>query len=167
MSRKTTITSIFRNYISEILNFLESLHSGNRLRHLSLLSEKFVPFCTFLKIQIWVPFCQGFPPDVVAVHKCGRWKASDFRLFEVTLRDDIHDNMHCRIGGSGGTMCTKEAANAPEFFLHHGFTDKIWGDWQKTGPEYRNAHWKGRLNPSLLGTGYRVRDLLDLAHQPG
>ena len=111
-------------------------------------------------------FEKGNPPDVVAVHKCLRWKASEFKLFEVALRDDIHDNMHCRIGGKGGTMCSRAAANAPEFFLHHGFTDKIWADWQKTGPEYRDAYLKGRSNPYLRGTGYRANDLLDLAHQP-
>lgn len=40
----------------------------------------------------------------------------------------MHDQVHCLIGG---TMCTVEFASAPEFFLHHGFIDKIWEDWQK------------------------------------
>ena len=27
-------------------------------------------------------------------------------------------------------MCSIDSANAPEFFLHHGYVDKIWHDWQ-------------------------------------
>ena len=30
-----------------------------------------------------------------------------------------------------GQMCSNDSAAAPEFFLHHGFVDKLWGDWRK------------------------------------
>ena len=31
-------------------------------------------------------------------------------------------------------MCLVTSAEAPEFFLHHAFIDKIWSDWQETRP---------------------------------
>lgn len=39
-------------------------------------------------------------------------------------------------------MCSLSSANAPEFLLHHGFTDKLWSDWQKKGWDYKNAYFK-------------------------
>ncbi|KAJ7387500.1 hypothetical protein OS493_000830 [Desmophyllum pertusum] len=85
----------------------------------------------------------GNPPDCIAVHKSLRTLAHKFTKFESTLRDTLHNNMHCRIGGKGGTMCSKQSANAPEFLLHHAFTDKLWSDWQKKETRYKNAYFPG------------------------
>ena len=35
-------------------------------------------------------------------------------------------------------MCALNSANAPEFFIHHAFIDKIWADWQAKS----TAHFK-------------------------
>lgn len=109
----------------------------------------------------------GNPPDCIAVHKCLRILSNKFTDFEMTLRDTLHNNMHCRIGGRGGTMCSRQSANAPEFLLHHAFTDKLWSDWQKKGTRYKNAYFPGTIY--LYGVSPRLRplNLMDLSRQPG
>ena len=67
-------------------------------------------------------------------------------------------------------MCSNDSATAPEFFLHHGFVDKIWADWQKRGHTFRNAYFP--LNPSLMagslnGNRYYTTDFIDVINQPG
>lgn len=112
-------------------------------------------------------YSTGNPPDCIAVHKCLRILSNKFTDFEMTLRDTLHNNMHCRIGGRGGTMCSRQSANAPEFLLHHAFTDKLWSDWQKKGTRYKNAYFPGTIY--LYGVSPRLRplNLMDLSRQPG
>ncbi|KXJ12975.1 regulator of nonsense transcripts 3A [Exaiptasia diaphana] len=95
-----------------------------------------------------------------------KYNDRQFNDFEIAVRDTLHDNMHCRIGGRGGTMCSLSSANAPEFLLHHGFTDKLWSDWQKKGWNYKNAYFK-RVFSRMTDTGLRPDAVLDLNHQPG
>ena len=78
----------------------------------------------------------GNPPDAVAVAEVLRTNASSFNNFERDLRLNLHDNVHCRIGG---LMCSVNAATSPEFFLHHTYIDKIWHDWQATSREHLTA----------------------------
>ncbi|XP_020902888.1 uncharacterized protein LOC110241373 [Exaiptasia diaphana] len=108
----------------------------------------------------------GNPPDIVAVAEIMKYNDRQFNDFEIAVRDTLHDNMHCRIGGRGGTMCSLSSANAPEFLLHHGFTDKLWSDWQKKGWNYKNAYFK-RVFSRMTDTGLRPDAVLDLNHQPG
>ncbi|KAK3749700.1 hypothetical protein QZH41_014973, partial [Actinostola sp. cb2023] len=108
----------------------------------------------------------GNPPDIVAVAEVMKYTVNEFDQFELGLRDTLHNNMHCRIGGKGGTMCSRSSANAPEFLLHHGFTDKLWNDWQKKGPEYKHVYYRW-IGSTMLGTGLRPRSFLDLDDQPG
>ena len=108
---------------------------------------------------------RGTIPDAVAVQDLILTNdASNFGNFEDELRFLFHDNVHCRIHG---TMCSRNSATAPEFFLHHGFVDKIWWDWQRRS----NAHKFHTFFTSQLGsmpsTPYRSRDFLDLNNQPG
>ena len=63
-------------------------------------------------------------------------------------------------------MCTLDSANAPEFFLHHGFIDKIWADWQKKSKLYRDVYFTS-INETLPGTGLLPSALIDLSNQPG
>ena len=109
----------------------------------------------------------GNPPDCIAVHKCLRIFSHKFAEFESTLRDTLHNNMHCRIGGKGGTMCSKQSANAPEFILHHAFTDKLWADWQKKETRYKNAYFRGNIYLYGISPRMRPQNLLDLSKQPG
>ena len=66
-------------------------------------------------------------------------------------------------------MCTTDSASAPEFFLHHGFVDKIWADWQKRGTSFKNAYFsrsQGQMQ-LLNGHQYYRTDLIDLQNRPG
>ncbi|EDO44181.1 predicted protein [Nematostella vectensis] len=107
----------------------------------------------------------------LTVHELNRVPGNDFTKFEMVLRDTLHNNMHCRIGGRGGTMCSTSSANAPEFLLHHGFTDKLWADWQKIGDvngdrKQRDSFFESK-GYRMTAKKYSPRDLLDLSRQPG
>lgn len=43
----------------------------------------------------------------------------------------IHNGPHIAVGG---TMATARSPADPLFWLHHGFIDKIWADWQRANP---------------------------------
>ncbi|XP_028402202.1 uncharacterized protein LOC114525179 [Dendronephthya gigantea] len=103
----------------------------------------------------------GFVPDAITV-KNVITILSNFNQFEYILRNAFHNGVHCSIGG---TMCSNDSATAPEFFLHHGFVDKIWWDWQKshTCKGYDFFHDQTGKMPF---TPYRSRDFLDLKDQP-
>lgn len=105
----------------------------------------------------------GNPPDAVAVEELLRTPASQFEAFEEVLRTLFHDNVHCLIGG---TMCSVDAAAAPEFFLHHGMIDKIWADWQSRSSAHKNAHFP-TIDGNVFNTSYTPRQLIDLNSQPG
>ncbi len=107
----------------------------------------------------------GRAPDAIAVANLvsSYSNPSDFRDFEKLLRFDFHDRVHCIIDG---TMCTRDAATAPEFFLHHGFVDKIWWDWQKQSNANKfHTHFLNQAT-SMTSTPYHSRDFLDLNNQP-
>ena len=63
-------------------------------------------------------------------------------------------------------MCSFDAASAPEFFLHHGFIDKLWADWQAKSNQHKNAFFP-TVNGLMPGTNLRPRTVIDLAIQPG
>ena len=63
-------------------------------------------------------------------------------------------------------MCTVDSAEAPEFFLHHGFIDKIWADWQKQSTANKYAYFPS-INRKMQGTPYYPRDFVDILKQPG
>ena len=99
----------------------------------------------------------------MAVEEILRTPASDFIMFEVGLRINLHDTVHCLIDG---TMCSLDSAATPDFFLHHGFIDKIWADWQKRSSAHKNAFFPG-INENVTGTPYAPKQLIDLSAQPG
>lgn len=107
----------------------------------------------------------GTPPDAIAVRNLitSNSNAADFFNFEVMLRRQFHDEVHCIIDG---TMCSLDSATAPEFFLHHGFVDKIWWDWQKLSPAHKfNTYFVNQAG-LMSSTPYRSRAMLDLNNQP-
>ena len=63
-------------------------------------------------------------------------------------------------------MCSNESASAPDFFLHHGFIDKIWDDWQKQSSAHKYAYFP-TVEENMPGTGLRPTELIDLSNQPG
>lgn len=90
--------------------------------------------------------------------------ASNFERFEFVLRLEFHDLVHCVIDG---TMCSLDSAAAPEFFLHHGFVDKIWWDWQKLSKNHTFNQYFLSQTQRMPRTVHRSKDLLDLHNQPG
>ena len=64
-----------------------------------------------------------------------------------------------------GTMCSLDSANAPEFFMHHGFIDKIWNDWQQKSIVNKYAHFLN-INIKMQSSPYYPRDFIDIANQP-
>jgi hypothetical protein len=78
---------------------------------------------------------------------------------EVTL----HNRVHCQISG---TMCSVHSANAPEFFLHHSYVDKIWEDWQRKSDLHKTALYDDDLIPmtSRLNSETHLAEGLAPAH---
>jgi len=105
----------------------------------------------------------GTPPDAVAVQMVLDVHPRNFSNFEFMLRVNLHDLVHCLIDG---TMCTIDSAAAPEFFLHHGFVDKIWDDWQKKSETHKNVFFSN-LSQRMPGTPVIPSVVLDLSAQPG
>lgn len=111
-------------------------------------------------------FCNtGLPPDIIAVYITQYFQPTDdgFTRFELNLRVNLHDTVHCRVGGD---MCRMTSANAPEFFLHHAFIDKIWANWQEYSHQHMIAHFS---NLSFVMTGtrwYRPRDFINTHDLP-
>ena len=106
---------------------------------------------------------KGNPPDTVAVQEVLKTAAVNFSDFELMLRVNLHDLVHCLIDG---TMCSLDSAAAPEFFLHHGFIDKLWDDWQKKSEAHKNAFFS-TVNESMPGTQVLPREVIDISSQPG
>jgi len=103
----------------------------------------------------------GEPPEEVDVEEV--LKTDSFHNFEEILRLVLHNGVHCNING---TMCTLESASAPEFFLHHGFVDKIWDDWQKKSHKNKHAYFPS-IKKNMPGTKLKPSELIDLSKQPG
>ena len=102
-------------------------------------------------------------PTCIDVENVLCHEAGAFDTFEFQLRQWMHDTVHCEIGG---TMCSGWAAEAPEFFLHHGYIDKIWNDWQEKSPAHRNVYFSTQ-NGNMPAGGGRSRRYLDPARLPG
>jgi len=104
---------------------------------------------------------RGAPPDAVQV--AITLKEPTFKWFELMLRVNLHEGMHCFIAG---TMCSRKSAEAPEFFLHHGFIDKIWADYQSKS-RLKKFVFFSTINARMQGIPYKPRRLLDNNNLPG
>lgn len=103
-------------------------------------------------------------PDSAAVAEVLRIPHSEFDSFEIALRINLHDTVHCLIGG---TMCSFDSAAAPEFMLHHGFIDKIWADWQRRSRNHMNAHFPSVTTPMPGTNQLRTTAVLNNLRLPG
>lgn len=107
----------------------------------------------------------GNVPDCASVAMIQRSSIAEFDVWHTFISSNLHDAVHCNIGG---TMCSRDSANAPEFFFHHGFIDKLWADWQARGPEYRDLPYYSQNTNSMPGAfGYSPRTVYNLDNQPG
>eukprot|EP00118_Oscarella_pearsei_P004860 m.21480 g.21480 ORF g.21480 m.21480 type:complete len:448 (+) comp28181_c0_seq2:1933-3276(+) len=105
----------------------------------------------------------GTAPGTVEVAEVLSFSPDKFTDFNAGLTS-LHGIGHFIIGG---TMFSMEAAYAPEFFLHHGFVDKIWADWQKKSTEHKEAHFSSLTTPMTGTNGVTAKQVIDLANQPG
>ena len=114
---------------------------------------------------IFYIFCSFRTPDAVMVRRLimDNANVSNFERFQFLLRLEFNDLVHCVIDG---TMCTPDSASAPEFFLHHGFVDKIWWDWQRQGSSRMFNEYFVSQTQHMPTTMYRSYDFLDLNNQP-
>ena len=101
-------------------------------------------------------------PDCTAVQDVLDTTVANFNDFLYGLEVMLHNSVHFYIGG---TMSRSESPNAPEFFFHHGFVDKIWGDWQEKGINFKQHEYCSNTT-KMPGTIYSPRDVYDLNHQP-
>ena len=101
-------------------------------------------------------------PDCTAVQDVLDVTTANFGHFHDTLEYSLHNTVHWYIGG---TMATAESPNAPEFFFHHGFVDKIWGDWQEKGINFRQ-HAYYHNTTSMPNTIFSPKHVHDLDDQP-
>ena len=107
----------------------------------------------------------GNVPDCAAIALAHRLGVSEFSTWHDMVQLTLHDSVHCIIGG---TMCSIDAANAPEFFLHHGFIDQLWAAWQNKGPAFKNLPHFAQNPTGMPGAfGASPRDMYDLDKQPG
>lgn len=107
----------------------------------------------------------GALPDCASVAMIQRLGIAEFNTWHNFVSSNLHDAVHCNIGG---TMCSQDSANAPEFFLHHGFIDKVWADWQNKGPSFKNLpYYSQNTNAMVGGVGYSPSYVYDLNSQPG
>lgn len=107
----------------------------------------------------------GNVPDCAAVALAQRLGVTEFSAWHQIVQGNFHDSVHCIIGG---TMCTQDSANAPEFFLHHGYIDQLWAAWQSKGPGFKNLpHFAQNAMPMPGTYGATPRDVYDLDEQPG
>ena len=63
-------------------------------------------------------------------------------------------------------MCSGQSAEAPEFFLHHGFIDKTWADRQKQGATQKFAYFH-TIKQKMVAIDYYPKDLVDNDNLPG
>ncbi len=107
----------------------------------------------------------GRVPDCASIAEIQRLGVAQFNSWHPFISSNLHDSVHCRIGG---TMCSVDSANAPEFFLHHGFIDKLWEDWQNKGPAFKHLpFYANNASPMPGAYGNSPRSVYNLDNQPG
>ena len=105
----------------------------------------------------------GHFADATEVARIQRYTVNEFREWHRGIEGTLHDHGHCVING---TMCTRASSNDPIFFLHHGFIDKLWHEWQQKGPEYLHLP-RYAQNESIMIGGATLKQVYNLANQPG
>ena len=58
--------------------------------------------------------------------------------FEQQIRSEVHDYVHDIVCGH---MCSYYASSDPFFWMHHGFVDKLWDEWQKNSDRHKYAYY--------------------------
>ena len=66
---------------------------------------------------------------------------------------------------SGGQMSTDYAANAPEFFMHHGMLDSIWYRWQEKDHKCKYAYFPKNVSKVMDAHPFTTMDFIDSFNQ--
>jgi tyrosinase len=86
---------------------------------------------------------------------------SSFEGFSTAI-ESLHATVHNWVGGTMANI--KKSPKDPLFFLHHGFIDKVWHDWQVANPNAiyptNNVH-----EPYESSTVSDVLDISDLDYR--
>ncbi|KAI8055759.1 hypothetical protein BDF22DRAFT_741045 [Syncephalis plumigaleata] len=100
--------------------------------------------------------------------------STNYDKFRRMLEAKPHAQVHNSVGGDFRTMYT---ANDPLFWLHHGFIDKLWADWQalrmSNARSYGGRDEKGvtaKISDIIAPFGYRVEEVFrtqDLCYEYG
>ncbi|KXN72579.1 Di-copper centre-containing protein [Conidiobolus coronatus NRRL 28638] len=93
----------------------------------------------------------------------------DNYLNQRTRYDDIrqqvestgHALVHTGIGGNNGDMSFMYSTNDPIFWLHHGFIDYIWWEWQQRHPSAANDYPSNPSNTRLATYNIPVSSTFD------
>ena len=78
---------------------------------------------------------------------------ADFTSFSEALEFGPHANVHFAIGGANGDFAFMRSPNDPLFWLHHGYVDKLWFDWQNFSPD-RQTQFMGASASDIM-PGFR------------
>ena len=62
-------------------------------------------------------------------------------------------------------MSTDYAANAPEFFMHHGMLDSIWYRWQEKDHKCKYAYFPKNVSKLMDGHPFTTMDFIDSFNQ--
>ena len=64
-------------------------------------------------------------------------------------------------------MCAHNSANAPEFFIHHVFIDKIWADWQGKSTAHLEAYFTNLPRHILMNrANFHPAEYIDTMYLP-
>ncbi|KAI8055752.1 hypothetical protein BDF22DRAFT_763107 [Syncephalis plumigaleata] len=105
-----------------------------------------------------IPALWGWEPIRSAV-----FTATNYNQFRINL-EGPHGNVHNGINGQFSTM---RSPDDPLFWLHHGFVDKLWADWQNLRSSNfrsyggKNGDGSNAKSTDNLDYGYTVNDVFD------
>lgn len=107
----------------------------------------------------------GNPPNAQTVESVLSLPWQKFSVFEDNLRNVFYHSVAC--DNIGGHVCSREAAQTPEFILITCFVDKLWGQWQNISDFHRDTGFPV-VSTNLPGFYLTyVGDVLRLDKQPG
>lgn len=107
----------------------------------------------FFRWQNHVALCQMSSGDVFTVKNCWLCNVLDSNRARLTRSSNKKFSSFIKTG-------------VPEFYLHHGFIDKIWDDWQKRSEQHKNAYY-GSISTPMTATIHSPSDVNGLENQPG
>ena len=82
----------------------------------------------------------------------------DYASFRSNLEMGPHGSVHISIGGD---MAQMYSPNDPIFFMHHGYIDFLWFDWQTKAPK-RNSEYQSSTSATITGFNVPISSVLNV-----